>query len=80
MLAIVDIDTIIALKDRLAPALMRIAGVRAVGVRSVGLTVYLDSDSAKIRDEVQSVISNDLSDSTVPVHFEMTEGFRAANR
>jgi hypothetical protein len=74
------VKALVAVKEKLAPALMRIAGVLAVGVRSQGLTVYLADDSNEVRHNVAKVVASESREGDVPLHFEISARFRAANR
>ena len=63
------------LKRRLSPQLLRIDGVRGVGLPNGRLTVYLAEDSAGVRRDVDTVLSTEAPN--MPVTYVATGPFRA---
>jgi putative flippase GtrA len=64
-----------ALKQRLAPRLLDIAGVSGVGIREGTLAVYMEVDSKPVRQAVANVIATEAPN--VSVAYVITGPFRA---
>lgn len=64
------------IKDEISPRLMGISGVVGVGVQAEGLTVYLDEDTAVVRDRVMA-IADDMYGNIggIVVHFVVSGRF-----
>ena len=64
-----------ALKQRLSPRLLDIAGVSGVGIRGGNLAVYLEVDSEPVRQVVAGVVATEAPN--VSVAYVITGPFRA---
>ena len=64
-----------ALKQRLSPHLLNIAGVSGVGIRGGTLAVYLEVDAEPVRQAVAGVVATEAPN--VSVAYVITGPFRA---
>ena len=64
-----------ALKKRLSPRLLDIAGVSGVGVSRGQLTIYLENESAAARQQVDQLLAGEAPDT--PTRFVVTGTFEA---
>ena len=64
-----------ALKKRLSPRLLDIAGVSGVGVSRGQLTIYLEKDSDAARRQVDQLLAGEAPDT--PTRFVVTGTFEA---
>jgi hypothetical protein len=63
------------LKQRLSPQLLHIAGISGVGISGEALAIYLEDDSAIVRQAVETILKNEAPDA--PVTYVVTGKFRA---
>ena len=63
-----------ALRSRLSPRLLGLAGVSGVGIPGGRLTVYLTDDSPAVRRSVTEMVEAEAKN--VPVDFVVTGTFR----
>ncbi len=62
------------LKQRLSPQLLNIAGISGVGISGGALAIYLEDDSAPVRQAVEKILKNEAPDA--PVTYVVTGKFR----
>jgi hypothetical protein len=67
-------EEIRALKDKIAPDLLAIEGVGAVGADSRGLNVYLVRDSSAVRERVEKAVRAHAGD--LRIQFVISGDFR----
>lgn len=66
-------DELDALRARLAPELLAIDGVAAVGNSADALNVYLSSENEAVRRQVQETVGRHGNE--IPVHFVVSGNF-----
>jgi hypothetical protein len=66
-------DELDALRARLAPELLAIEGVSAVGNSSDALNVYLSADSDSVRGQVEELVRGSAGEA--PIHFIVSGDF-----
>lgn len=66
-------DDLPAIKRRVSNAVLRLGGVAGVGLPERGLTVYLEDDSAQVRERVARAL--EPLKLTIDVHWEVTGRF-----
>jgi hypothetical protein len=64
-----------AVKQRLSPRLLGIAGVSGVGVSGGQLTIYLEKDSDTARQQIDQLLAGEAPDT--PTRFVVTGEFEA---
>jgi hypothetical protein len=64
-------------KDKVGSKLLKMAGVSGISATGGKLNVYLESDSAKVRSEVEKAVH--ALDRTIPINFVESGSFRAYN-
>ena len=66
-------EDMVAIKRRVSASVLKLPGVAGVGLPTRGLTIYLEDESAEVRDRV----ANALEDLKLPieVHWEVTGKF-----
>jgi hypothetical protein len=67
-------DELDALRARLAPELLAVKGVTAVGNSSDALNVYLSEDSEAVRRQVEEIVHGYAGEA--PIHFVVSGDFR----
>ena len=68
-------DAALALKRRLSPLLLEIAGVAGLGLPRGRLTVYLEADDAAVRRRVLDIATREAPGAKL--EFEVTGAFTA---
>ncbi len=68
-------DELDALRARLAPELLAIQGVAAVGNSSEALNVYLSAESEAVRRQVEEIVRRYAGEA--PIHFVVSGDFRS---
>lgn len=66
-------DDMKATKDRVSAAVLNLAGVAGVGLPARGLTIYLENDSAEVRDRIAGAVEK--LKLPIDVHWEVTGKF-----
>lgn len=67
-------DELNALRARIAPELLAVQGVAAVGNSSDALNVYLSAESESVRRQVEEIVRRHAVEA--PVHFVVSGDFR----